>query len=305
MDKKRYYTFNRFLEEKLGVKVRKVSVNAGFTCPNRDGKVGYGGCVYCHNPGFVPSNTDNRRSVGTQIVEGKSRLKKRGFKGKFLAYFQAYSNTYAPVDILRRLYDEALNDEDVIGLAIGTRPDCVPDDVLSLLEGYAKDHHIWIEYGLQSAHNRTLEYINRGHNYAQFEDAVKRSRNRGIYICAHIILGLPGEEKEHMYETVDRLSDLGIDGVKIHHLQVVKGTALDERFRVGEINVLSVEDYIPLVCDVVERLSLRIVIHRLIGDTRDELLVAPRWILSKAEILSRIDREMEQRDSRQGDCYDK
>ena len=301
----RYYSFNRFLKEKFGVKIRKVSVYAGFTCPNRDGKVGYGGCIYCYTPGFTPSNSNCRKPVGVQIEEAKSRLRKRGFKGKFLAYFQAFSNTYAPVTGFSEYYDEALKDGDVVGLAIGTRPDCVPDEVLLLLQGYAKERHVWIEYGLQSACNQTLEYINRGHTYAQFEDAVKRTQNRGIYICAHIILGLPGEDENRMYETVDRLSDLGIDGIKIHHLQVVKGTSLEEKYNEGHVKLLSVEDYVPLICNILERLSPRIVIHRLMGDIRDELLIAPRWALPKTEILASINRELERRCSCQGSYFKK
>lgn len=172
--------------------------------------------------------------------------------------------------------------------------------MLLLLEEYAKERHLWVEYGLQSANDKTLECINRGHNYAQFEDAVKRTQNRGIYICAHIILGLPGEDEQQMYKTIDRLCDLGIDGIKMHHLQVVKGTVLEERYGRGDVKVSSVEDYVSLVCNIVERLSPGIVIHRLVGDIRDQLLVAPRWALSKAEIFSRIDKELEYRGSYQG-----
>lgn len=302
---KRYYTFDRFLKERIGVKVRKVSVNAGFTCPNRDGKVGYGGCVFCHNPGFTPSRDHSGSSIRTQIEEETSRLRNRGFTGKFLVYFQPYSNTYASVHTLKRLCDEALEAEDVVGLSIGTRPDCVPDDVLLLLEKYARKRLLWIEYGLQSANDKTLEHINRGHNYAQFEDAVKRTRNRGIYICAHIILGLPGEDQKDMFRTVEKLSDVGVDGVKIHHLQVVKGTVLEERYCRGEAAVFSARAYVPLVCDIVERLSPKVVIHRLMGDTQDQLLVAPRWDWSKTEVLSRIDKELERRGSYQGRCYGK
>ena len=300
---KRYYTFDRFLKERFGFKVRKICVDAGFTCPNRDGKTGYGGCIYCHAPGFVPYDSERGKSVAVQREEGKSRLRARGFKGKFLVYFQAYSNTYAPVSVLKDLYDEALADEDVIGLAIGTRPDCVPEEVLVLLEDYAKKYHVWIEYGIQSVHDRTLEYINRGHDYAQFEDAVERTRNRGIFICAHIILGLPGEKKDHMCETAKRLSDLGIDGVKVHHLQVVQGTDLEAKYNKDEVRVFQVEEYIPLLCDIIEVLSPGIVVHRLVGDIRNELLIAPRWTRSKAEILNLVDKELIRRGSCQGTHY--
>jgi radical SAM protein (TIGR01212 family) len=291
------------MREKIGEKVRKVSVDAGFTCPNRDGKVGFGGCIYCYTPSFVPTSSNRQKPIRIQVEEGKSRLKTRGFKGNFMVYFQAYSNTYAPVETLKRLYDEALDCEDIIGLSIGTRPDCVSDEVLLLLEGYAKKHHVWIEYGLQSSSDKTLKRINRGHNYAQFEDALKRTQDRGIYICTHIILGLPGEDKKQMYETIKRVSDLGIDGVKIHHLQVVRNTVLERKYNDGEVKLFSIGDYVPLVCDIIERLSPEIIVHRLLGDVYDKLLLAPRWELSKAEILSLIDKEMERRDTYQGTRY--
>ncbi|MDY6853692.1 MAG: TIGR01212 family radical SAM protein [Thermodesulfobacteriota bacterium] len=303
MKKKRYYTFNRFMREKTGDKVRKISVDGGFTCPNRDGKAGLGGCIYCHTPSFVPMSSNSQKTVSAQVGEGISRLKARGFKGKFIVYFQAYTNTYAQVKTLKQLYDEALDCEEVIGLSIGTRPDCVSNEVLLLLEGYAKNYHVWIEYGLQSSNDKTLIRINRGHNYAQFEDAVKRTQKRGMYICAHIILGLPGEDREQMHETIKRISDLGVDGVKIHHLQVVRGAVLERKYNDKEVKVLSIADYVPLVCDIIERLSPEMIVHRLIGDVYDELLVAPRWELSKTEILSLIDKEMERRGTYQGARY--
>ena len=291
------------MREKTGEKIRKISVDGGFTCPNRNGKSGFGGCTYCHTPSFVPRSSNRQKPVRIQVEEGISRLKTRGFKGKFIVYFQAYTNTYAPIEALKQLYDEALDHEDVIGLSIGTRPDCVSNGVLLLLEGYAKRYHVWIEYGLQSSSDKTLIRINRGHNYAQFEDAVKRTQKRGMYICTHIILGLPGEDQEQMCETVKRISDLGVDGVKIHHLQVVRGTVLEREYNDKEVDVFSIADYVPLVCDIIERLSPEMIVHRLIGDVYDELLVAPHWELSKAEILSLIDKEMERRGTYQGSRY--
>jgi radical SAM protein (TIGR01212 family) len=299
-DKKLYYTFNQFLKEKFGFKVRKISLNAGFTCPNRDGKVGYGGCIYCYNPGFVPSTSLSFKTICQQIQDGKSQLKKHGFKGKFLAYFQAYTNTYGPVSTLKKLYDEAIKDEEIVGLSISTRPDCVSDEVISLLEEYAKKIHIWVEYGLQSANDITLKSINRGHNFAQFVDAVKRTQNRGIYICAHIILGLPGENFTQMYETVKIISDLKLDGIKIHHLQIVKDTLLEELYLKGEVNVFSLEEYIHIVCNIIEFLSPDIVIHRFMGDIREEFLVAPKWDKKKTEIIAMIEKELKNRGSYQG-----
>lgn len=293
---KRYYTFNQFLRKRFGCKVYKLPVDAGFTCPNRDGKVGYGGCTYCYNPSFSPPTLRGKISISNQIQLGKRRK-----QGKFLVYFQPYTNTYADVETLKKLYDEALQDKEALGLCIGTRPDCVPDEVLSLLESYTEKYHIWIEYGLQSAHDRTLRLINRGHNFAQFEDAVYRTQNRNILICVHIILGLPGETREDMLETVRILSHLPINGVKIHHLQVIENTKMAEDYREGKFNTLSFNEYLSLAVDVIELLPQNVVIQRLLGDVLDEsILVSPRWNLKKHEILSCIDKELVRRDSYQG-----
>lgn len=293
---KRYYTFNQFLRERFGCKVYKLPVDAGFSCPNRDGKVGYGGCTYCYNPSFSPPTLRGKISISDQIQLGKKRK-----KGKFLVYFQPYTNTYANVETLKKLYDEALQDKNALGLCIGTRPDCVPDEVLSLLEFYTEKYHIWVEYGLQSAHDRTLRLINRGHNFAQFEDAVYRTAGRNIFICVHIILGLPSETREDMLETVKILSHLPIDGIKIHHLQVIENTKMAEDYREGKFNTLSFDEYLSLVVDVIELLPQNVVIQRLLGDVLDEsILVSPRWNLKKHEVLSCIDKELVRRDSYQG-----
>ena len=296
LSRKRYYTFNQFLRERLGCRVYKLPVDAGFTCPNRDGRVGYGGCTYCYNPSFSPPTLRGKISISDQIQLGKKRK-----KGKFLVYFQPYTNTYADVETLKKLYDEALQDKDALGLCIGTRPDCVPDEVLSLIESYTEKYHIWVEYGLQSAHDRTLYLINRGHNFAQFEDAVYRTQNRNILICVHIILGLPGETRKDMLETVRILSYLPIDGIKVHHLQVIENTKMAEDYKKGKFNTLSFDEYLSLVVDVIELLPPNIVIQRLLGDVLDEsILVSPRWNLKKHEILFRIDKELIRRNSYQG-----
>ena len=228
-------------------------------------------------------------------------LKKKGKVDKFLVYFQPYTNTYAKTKILKRLYDEAIQDKDVIGFCIGTRPDCVPDEVLDLIESYAQHHHIWLEYGLQSIHDETLLRIARGHNFAQFEDAVKRTQGRNIFICAHIILGLPGETKENMLETAIALARMKIDGIKLHHLQVVKKTELVRDFQRGEFKILSLAQYIKLVCDVLELLPARITIQRLVGEVlQAEMLMAPRWNLNKHKIVSAIEQEFLNRGSFQG-----
>lgn len=302
---RRYYPFSQFLRERFDCKVYKLPIDAGFTCPNRDGKIGYGGCTYCYNPSFSPSILLQKSSISLQIKYRKALLKRKGKVNKFLVYFQSYTNTYAKVKILKRLYDEAIQDKDVIGFCIGTRPDCVPDEVLDLIESYAQDYHIWLEYGLQSIHDETLLRIRRGHNFAQFEDAVKRTQGRNIFICVHIILGLPGEAKEDILETARALARMGIDGIKLHHLQVVKKTELVRDFQRGEFKVLSSEEYIKLVCDVLELLPARITIQRLVGEVlQDKMLVAPRWNLNKHKILSAIDQEFVDRGSFQGSKFD-
>lgn len=302
---RRYYPFSQFLRERFGCKVYKLPVDAGFTCPNRDGKIGYGGCTYCYNPSFSPPILLQRSSISLQVKYRKALLKRKGKVNKFLVYFQSYTNTYAKVKILKGLYDEAIQDKDVIGFCIGTRPDCVPDEVLGLIENYAKDYHIWLEYGLQSMHDETLLRIRRGHNFAQFGDAVKRTQGRNIFICVHIILGLPGEAEEDILETARALARMGIDGIKLHHLQVIKNTRIAREFSKGEFKVLSLEDYIKLVCDVLELLPARITIQRLVGEVlQDKMLVAPRWNLNKHKILSAIDQEFVDRDSFQGSKFD-
>lgn len=302
---RRYYSFSQFLRERFGFKVQKLPIDAGFTCPNRDGKIGYDGCTYCHNPSFSPSPPEEKSSIPLQIEYRKTLLKRKNKANKFLVYFQSYTNTYAKVKILKRLYDEAIQDKDVIGFCIGTRPDCVPDEVLDLIEGYAQGHHVWIEYGLQSIHDKTLLRIKRGHNFAQFEDVVERTRGRNIFICVHIILGLPGEAKEDILETARALARMEIDGIKLHHLQVVKNTKLATDFRRGEFKVLSSEEYIELVCDVLELLPARITIQRLVGEVlQDEMLIAPRWNLNKHQILSAIDQELIDRGSFHGSRFE-
>jgi radical SAM protein (TIGR01212 family) len=237
-------------------------------------------------------------------MQGKAALSKRYKAKKFMAYFQSFSNTYAPLDRLRRLYEEALSVEDVVGLSIGTRPDCVNEPVLSLLQNYAKDYLIWIEYGLQSAHDKTLARINRGHDLQCFKNAVAETKNRGIKICAHVILGLPGETRSHVIETAKILSQLEIDGVKIHLLYVIKGTKLETLYQQGDYRCLEQAAYAELVCDFLEHIPKETVIQRLTGDPHREELAAPLWSLKKTEILSLIKERLEKRDSWQGKLWE-
>ena len=290
-----------YLRERIGCKVHKVSLHSGMTCPNRDGTVGVGGCAYCANESFSREALKGERPIREQMAEGIERLRARAGATKFIAYFQSFSNTYAPVERLRRLYDEAVEFQDVVGLSIGTRPDCVPEDVLDLVEGYAGRVEAWMEYGLQTRHDATLRRINRGHDFAAFADAVERTRRRGIKVCAHVILGLPGESRADMMATADALAALDVEGVKLHHLHIVRGTPMAEAYEAGEVEVLSAEAYVPLACDFLERLPSRVVVQRLMGETtRSDMLVAPVWPRSKSEVLRMIENEFRRRGTWQG-----
>ncbi len=300
---KRYTDFNTYLREIFGCRVQKITVDAGLSCPNRDGTLSTGGCIYCNTRGSGTGAHAKGLSVTQQLINGKAALSKRYKAKKFIAYLQSFSNTYAPLPILRGLYAEALDVEDVVGLSIGTRPDCVNEAVLDLLQAYAKHYLVWIEYGLQSASDATLAYINRGHDVQCFKDAVKKTRNRNIKICAHVILGLPHETRQDILKTAETLAALGIDGVKLHLLYVVKGTPLERLFRRGDFTCLEQDTYVNLVCDFLERIPAEMVVQRLTGDPHPAELVAPAWALKKSETLKRIRKTLEKRDSRQGKLF--
>ncbi len=298
---RRYYPFSRFLKERFGTRVCKIPLDAGFTCPNRDGTVGLDGCSFCHNPSFGPF-ADLALSLEEQSAVSIARLRRR-HPGplRFLAYLQGYTGTYGTLERLKAVYDAAVAHPDVVGLAIGTRPDCVPDPVLDLVESFAVRRHVWLEYGLQSIHDRTLERINRGHTAGQFLDAITRTRGRGIFICAHVILGLPGETPRDAVETARALTRAGVDGVKLHHLQVIRGTPLEAEWRAGRVAVLSPAEYACWAADFLEHLDAGLTIHRLVGEVRHrELLVAPRWNVDKTRVLDAVDRELERRGTVQG-----
>ena len=300
---KRYNNLNTYLRSLFGCRVQKISVDAGLSCPNRDGRVSTGGCIFCNARGSGTGAHTRGLTITDQLLQGKKSLARRYKAKKFLAYFQSFSNTYAPIDKLQKLYDEALAVEDIVGLSIGTRPDCVDLPVLELLQDYARHHLIWIEYGLQSASDKTLELINRGHDVQCFKDAVRATLNRGIKICAHVILGLPGETRRDILQTARTISDLGIDGLKLHLLYVVKGTPLEALYRQGDYRCLEQQAYIDLVCDFLERIPPEMVIQRLTGDPHPEELVAPQWALNKSETLQKINEALEIRDTWQGKFY--
>lgn len=297
---KRYNDLNSYFRSIFGCRVQKITIDAGFSCPNRDGKISTGGCIYCNTRGSGTGAHAKGYSVTDQILAGKKALSKRYKAKKFIAYFQSFTNTYAPLDGLKSLYEEALSIEGVVGLSIGTRPDCVDEPVLKLIESYSKTHLIWIEYGLQSMHDKSLALINRGHDFQCFKDAVDATLNRGIKICAHVILGLPEEKRSHMIETAKTIAKMGIDGIKIHLLYVIKGTKLEKLYRQGSYKCLEKQQYVDLVCDFLERIPKDMVIQRLTGDPHPEELVAPQWSVKKAQTLSMIKETLERRDSWQG-----
>jgi radical SAM protein (TIGR01212 family) len=300
MQKKPYRDLNTYFRSLFGSRVHKVTVDAGLTCPNRDGTLSTGGCIYCNAKGSGTGAHQKGISITQQIERSKVRIARRFKTNKLMAYFQAFTNTYAPVAHLKALWDEALAVDGVVGLAIGTRPDCVEPAVLDLLESYARSHLIWIEYGLQSAHDQTLTRINRGHDFACFERTVSATRNRGINICAHVILGLPGESRRQMLETADAVAALGIDGVKLHLLYVVRGTALETIYRQGHYHPLERQAYADLVCEFIERLPKAMIIQRLTGDPHPHELIAPQWSLQKRETMELIDQCFAQKQTWQG-----
>jgi radical SAM protein (TIGR01212 family) len=296
----RYFVYNYFLRKKFGSRVQKVSVDAGFTCPNVDGTVAIGGCTFCDNRSFSPSRRTARLSIGEQIDVGIRRLKRRYVCDKFLAYFQPATNTYASVARLRQVYGEALVHPQVVGLAIGTRPDCVGDDVLDLLSEFAERTYLSVEFGLQTIHDRSLDWMNRGHHYDAFLDAVERSRGRGFEICAHVMLGLPGESHEDMLATAREVARLRIDSVKIHNLYAVKRTALTEQVARGEVRLLERDEYIRVLVDFLELLPATCVVERISGDAPPDYFIGPSWCLDKPAVRQALDAELERRDSWQG-----
>lgn len=299
MNTNRYRDLNTALRDHFGCRVQKINLDAGLTCPNRDGTVGVGGCIYCNVRGSG-TGLSQHYTITQQLERGKQRLRRRYKAKKFIAYFQSFSNTYAPLEKLKRLYLEALAVEDVVGLAIGTRADCVNDSVLDMLTDFNRRTYLWIEYGLQSIHDHTLELINRGHDVATFVEAVERTRRRGLAICVHVILGLPGEDKADMLATARALGKLDVQGVKIHLLYVIQGTPLADLYLRGEYRCLSRDEYVDIVCEFLALLPPQVAIHRLTGDPHPEELLAPTWALDKQTNLQAIRDTLQIRDLWQG-----
>jgi radical SAM protein (TIGR01212 family) len=295
-----YNAFGQHMKDLYHTPVYKVNVDAGFTCPNRDGSVATGGCIYCNNDSFRPVACTSAHSVREQIERGIPYLRSRYGAEKFIVYFQPYTNTYANVETLEKLYLEALDNPDVVGLAIGTRPDCIDEEKIALLEKLARDYFILVEYGLQSIYNKTLKFINRGHSYECFKNALTMTAGRGIRIGAHIILGFPTETRDEMLNMADELSSLPIVFLKVHQLQVVKGTALADIYATKPFAMFGYQEWIEMLADFLERLSPDIVLQRLFAAAPDSILIAPIWNKTRSELLRDLDAYMEKRGSYQG-----
>ena len=303
---KRYRDYNSYLREIFGERVQKISLDAGLGCPNRDGTISSKGCIFCDLRGSGTGALINHGfSIDQQIINARKFIQKRYGAKKFIAYFQSFTNTYAPLFHLKKLYDQALARDDMVGLSVATRPDCVDKDILELLGSYQRDYLVWIEYGLQSAHDRTLKAINRGHDVGCFKGSVFLANEYGLNICAHIILGLPGEDREMMMQTAHFLSSLPIHGVKVHLLYVVKGTPLAQLYQKNEVRCLGQKEYVDLVVDFLELLPPSMVIQRLTGDPGRAELISPSWAKDKSKNLKLIQETLERRNTWQGRLYQK
>lgn len=300
---KRYHSLNYFLREKFGEKVFKISLDGGFSCPNRDGTISSGGCVFCSERGSGDYAGDRNFSIHKQFEDIKEIMAKKWKNGKYIAYFQAYTNTYAPTQVLREKYYQALKQDDVVSIAIATRPDCLDDDVLDLLEEINKTHYLWIELGLQTCNDEVAKKINRGYKLDVFEKAIKKLKERNIDFVVHTIFGLPGEKKEDMLKTVDYAAHSGAKGIKFHLLHLMEGTPLVKLYERGELAFMSKEDYIEVVCKSIEMLPEEMVVHRLTGDAPRDLLIGPMWSLKKWEVLNAIDKALVDNDCYQGNKF--
>lgn len=294
---KAYTAFSEYLKDKYGEKVYKVTVDAGFSCPNRDGTISKGGCIFCDESGSFSKAHSSELDIKNQIITGISALNTRFGAQKFLAYFQAFSNTYAPTEKLKKIYDSAFCDERILGISIGTRPDCVDNEKLDLIASYKNP---WLELGLQSTHDITLKKINRGHDYKCFLNAYELAKQKGIKVCVHMVLGLQDETKEMMLESAKRLAKLEIDGIKLHMLTVLDDAPLSKIYKEKPIELLDMRSYCELVCDFLELLPPKTTIHRLAGSGYSKTLIAPKWVNNKFETLNLIDEIFEQRKSKQG-----
>ncbi|MBO5988972.1 MAG: TIGR01212 family radical SAM protein [Paludibacteraceae bacterium] len=299
---KRYRTYSDYLSSIFPTRVQKISINAGFTCPNRDGRVGVGGCTYCNNQTFNPEYCKSDKSVSQQIEEGINFFRKKYENQLYLAYFQAYTNTYGSLSELKAKYEEALSHEGVVGLVIGTRPDCVDDELLDYLSFLARNYYIMVEFGVESTNDETLKFINRGHDFEAVKRAVQAASGRGLHTCAHLILGLPKEDREMILSHADRISELPLDVVKLHQLQLIKGTVMARQFEENPewFHLYGLDEYIGLLVDFIERLNPKFVIERFVSQSPKNLLIAPDWGVKNYEFTSKLEKELDRRDALQG-----
>lgn len=302
---KRYHSLNYFLRNKFNEKVFKISLDGGFSCPNRDGTISKGGCLFCSESGSGDYAGNRVLSIGKQFCDIKEMMNKKWKEGKYIAYFQAFTNTYAPVDELREKYKEAIKQEGVVALAIATRPDCLGEDVLDLLEEINKDVYVWVELGLQTVSDDTARKINRGYKLDVYEDAIYRLKKRNIDFVTHCIFGLPGETKDDMLNTVKYISKTGSKGIKFHLLHLMKNTPMVKLYERGELEFLSQDDYIDLICKGISMIPEEMVVHRLTGDAPRDLLIGPMWSLKKWEVLNAIDKALVDNEIYQGKDFEK
>ncbi len=296
----RYYRFSQYLRQTFGERVYRVSVDAGFTCPTRDGHLGTRGCLYCNNSSFSRDRANNLLSVKTQMVQGIERVRHQHKANKFLAYFQAYTNTYGPIKELENLYRAALDIPDVVGILIGTRPDCVDDNILALLNDLNQETYLSVEYGIESVYDKTLDWARRGHTYKTSQQIINKTKNLGIHVGGHIIFGFPTESRSEILDSASVLNETGLDALKIHHLHIVKKSALADLYQKTPFPLYNETDWVILMSDFMERLNPNIVIQRLVGDARPGTLIAPQWTMKKTDILRLIQLEIQQRGTYQG-----
>ena len=298
-----YNDYGTWLRQRFPYKVQKISVDAGFTCPNRDGRLGTGGCIYCNNDSFNPSYCQREKSVKQQLVEGKEFFRRKYPEMRYMAYFQAFTNTYSTLDHLKSLYEEALDVEDVVGLVIGTRPDCIDDTLLDYLTQLARQTMVTLEYGIETANDDTLRLIRRGHDFQCVRDAVERTKGRGIGIGGHVILGLPGEDAEESVRQATIMSELGLDVLKIHQMQIIRGTRLAQMYAENPFHLYSPEEYSELIVRYLEHLSDDMVVERFASQSPKEMLIAPKWGLKNYELTNLIVNKMKREGRRQGSLF--
>ena len=300
-----YNDYGTWIRSRFPYRVQKISVDAGLTCPNRDGRISTGGCTYCDNRTFNPEYCQRHDSITQQLQAGKQFFARKYPTMKYLAYFQAYTNTYASLDHLRQLYEEALNVEDVVGIVIGTRPDCISDELLDYLEALSHQTFVLVEYGIESANDNTLRHINRGHSFEQSRVAVEQTHQRGILTGAHIILGLPGEDAEESLRQAPIISSLPLDILKIHQMQIIRGTQLAIEFAKEPFHIYSVDEYIRLIASYIQRLRKSLVLERFVSQSPNDLLMAPHWGLKNYEFTNLLNNYLQEHDIHQGDSYKK